>query len=60
MFQKTIAIYGSHDSSFTFIDNSGQLRIFEVERFTKQRYSSFSKRFDTQSTGINDSLGKTS
>jgi carbamoyltransferase len=56
MFQKTIAIYGSHDSSFTFIDNSGQLRIFEVERFTKQRYSSFSKRFDTQSTGINDQL----
>jgi carbamoyltransferase len=42
----TISIYGSHDSSVTFIDKSGKLRIYEYERFVKKRFAMFSSSFD--------------
>jgi len=51
----TIAIYGSHDASVTFVDKTGKLRIYEYERFTKKRYAMFSSMFDDRSgMGSND------
>lgn len=46
---KTIAIYGSHDSSISFIDKSGSLRVYEYERYVKKRFGMFSSSFDTRS-----------
>jgi len=34
-----LGINGGHDSSVTFIDKNGQVRIFEYERFVKIRYA---------------------
>lgn len=52
--EKTIALNGSHDCSFTFVDKAGELRIFEYERFTRKRYCAFSKAFDHVLYGSND------
>ncbi len=41
--KKVLAINGGHDSSFTFIDKNGDIRIFELERFCKKRYAAFHK-----------------
>jgi carbamoyltransferase len=40
-----LSIYGAHDSSATFIDEFGKLRIFEYERFVKVRYAAFTKQY---------------
>jgi carbamoyltransferase len=40
-----LSIYGAHDSSVTFIDKFGKLRIFEYERFVKVRYAVFTKQY---------------
>ena len=40
-----LSIYGAHDSSVTFIDEFGKLRIFEYERFVKVRYAAFTKQY---------------
>lgn len=34
--EETIAIYGSHDTSVTFIDNNNELRIYEYENNKNQ------------------------
>jgi carbamoyltransferase len=52
--EKTIALNGSHDCSFTFVDADGNLRIYEYERFTRKRYCAFSKAFDHVLYGSND------
>ena len=49
-----LALYGSHDSSVTFIDNDGRLRIIELERHAKKRYAAFSKHFEDRLFGISD------
>mgnify|MGYP003133657244 CR=1 FL=1 len=49
-----LALYGSHDSSATFIDNDGRLRIIELERHAKKRYAAFSKHFENRLFGISD------
>jgi len=46
--ETTIAIYGSHDASVTFIDYHGDLRIYEYERFANKRYAMFSSMFDNK------------
>jgi carbamoyltransferase len=50
----TFAVNGSHDCSFTFIDKSNNLRIYEYERFTKKRYSAFTKTQDHVLYGSDD------
>ena len=40
-----LSIYGAHDSSVTFIDKFGKIRIFEYERFVKVRYAAFTKKY---------------
>lgn len=40
-----LSIYGAHDSSVTFIDKSGKIRIFEYERFINVRYAAFTKKY---------------
>ena len=40
-----LSIYGAHDSSVTFIDKLGNIRIFEYERFVNLRYSAFSREY---------------
>ncbi len=45
----TLAIYGSHDASVTFIDKENKLRIYEFERYTKKRFAMFSSSFDSRS-----------
>lgn len=46
--ENTIAIYGSHDASITFIDKDKKLRVYEYERFTKKRFAMFSSNFDSR------------
>lgn len=41
--KKVLAVNGCHDSSFTFVDKNGDIRIFELERFCKIRYAAFKK-----------------
>jgi len=41
MNSKIIAIHLGHDCSITFVDKNDQLRIFELERFTKIRSASY-------------------
>lgn len=50
----TLALNGSHDCSFTFIDKKNKLRIYEYERFTKKRYCAFTKTQDHVLYGSND------
>lgn len=53
---KTLSIYGSHDSSITFIDKNNQLRVYEYERYVKKRFAMFSSRFDSRvGMGSNES-----
>ena len=40
-----LSIYGAHDSSVTFIDESGKIRVLEYERFVKVRYAAFTKKY---------------
>ena len=49
-----ISIYGGHDASVTFIDKNNRVRVIEVERFSKKRYSALSSFFDNRSFGITD------
>jgi len=42
----TLSIYGSHDSSVTFLDDESYC-ILEYERFVKKRYAAFSSNFET-------------
>lgn len=51
---KTIAIYGSHDASVTFVDKNKKLRVYEYERYVKKRYAMYSSRFDSR-----DGMGST-
>jgi carbamoyltransferase len=44
----TLSIYGSHDSSVTFIDNEGGYCVLEYERFVKKRYAAFSNNFKAE------------
>lgn len=41
MNDKIIAMHGGHDCSITFIDKDNQIRIFEYERFCKERFAMF-------------------
>jgi len=41
MNNKIIAMHGGHDCSITFIDKDDQIRVFEYERFCKERFSMF-------------------
>tara|TARA_R110000851_G_scaffold48370_4_gene117002 strand:- start:8760 stop:10343 length:1584 start_codon:yes stop_codon:yes gene_type:complete len=41
-----LSIYGSHDSSVTFIGKDGKIRVLEYERFVKQRYAAFTSNFE--------------
>lgn len=41
MNSKIISIHGLHDCSVTFVDKNDDLRIFDLERFSKIRYQSF-------------------
>lgn len=43
---KVLSIYGSHDAAISFIDKTGELRVYEYERFVKKRYAMFSSQFD--------------
>jgi predicted NodU family carbamoyl transferase len=52
--KKVLAINGCHDSSFTFIDKNGDIRIFELERFCKKRYAAFKKQAELD--GANHSI----
>ena len=38
-----ISLYGSHDSSATFVDKEGSLRVLEYERLANIRYAAFAK-----------------
>ena len=38
-----LSLYGSHDSSATFVDKEGSLRVLEYERIAEQRYAAFNK-----------------
>ncbi len=52
---KTLSLYGSHDSSVTFIDKNGILRVYEYERYVKKRFAMFSSQFDSRGgMGSND------
>ena len=44
-----LTIHGSHDCSVSFIDKNDKLRIFELERFSRQRYCSFVDSFSSLS-----------
>tara|TARA_R110002153_G_scaffold220461_1_gene372928 strand:+ start:2466 stop:4031 length:1566 start_codon:yes stop_codon:yes gene_type:complete len=46
--KNTLSIYGSHDASVTFIDNTGKIRVLEYERFVKQRYAAFTKKMENR------------
>lgn len=46
-----LCIWGFHDSSATFVDKNDNLRVFELERVTKNRYSMFSSIFDSPLNG---------
>jgi carbamoyltransferase len=52
--KKVLAVNGCHDSSFTFIDKNGDIRIFELERFCKKRYAAFKKQAELD--GANHSI----
>ncbi len=41
MNDKIIAMHGGHDCSITFIDKENRIRIFEYERFCKERFAMF-------------------
>jgi carbamoyltransferase len=43
MNSKILAIHGGHDCSVTCVDKNNQLRIFQLERFTKIKHCSFKK-----------------
>ena len=38
-----LSLYGSHDSSATFVDKEGSLRVLEYERLADIRYAAFNK-----------------
>jgi len=38
-----LSLYGSHDSSATFLDKNCELMVLEYERIAKQRYAAFNK-----------------
>lgn len=38
-----LSLYGSHDSSATFLDKNRELVVLEYERIAKQRYAAFNK-----------------
>ena len=38
-----LSLYGSHDSSATFVDKGGSLRVLEYERLADIRYAAFNK-----------------
>ena len=38
-----VSFYGSHDSSATFVDKEGSLRVLESERLANIRYAAFAK-----------------
>ena len=38
-----VSFYGSHDSSATFVDKEGSLRVLEYERLANIRYAAFAK-----------------
>lgn len=42
----SISIYGSHDSSVSVIFNNKDVKIFELERFTKNRYAAICKSLE--------------
>lgn len=41
-----ISIYGAHDASVCFKDKNKNIRIFELERFIKQRYAALTNIYD--------------
>jgi len=41
MNSKIFAIHGGHDCSATFVDKNNQVRIFQLERFTKIKHDNF-------------------
>ena len=47
-----ISFYGSHDSSATFVDKEGSLRVLEYERLANIRYAAFNKLAES-----NDQVG---
>lgn len=53
-----LSFYASHDSSATFIDKNGDLRVLELERFANIRYAMFSSEHEHWSIGVNNSIRK--
>lgn len=51
-----MAINGCHDSSVTFVDKKGNIRVYELERFTGIRYCAFKKANEATSIGISDEI----
>ena len=47
-----VSFYGSHDSSATFVDKEGSLRVLEYERLANIRYAAFNKLAES-----NDQVG---
>lgn len=60
MNDKIIAMHGGHDCSITFIDKDNQIRIFEYERFCKERFAMFTFNRDDylESNNENDRKNK--
>lgn len=52
--KNTISFYAGHDSSATFVDKTGRIRVLEVERLVKNRYADFSSATTTRSYSISD------
>ena len=52
--KNSLAIYGGHDASVTFVDKQDRVRVIEVERYVKQRYAALSSFHDHRSFGIGD------
>ena len=56
MTNSVLSLYGSHDASATFVDKNGDLRIFELERFSNIRYAMYSSEFDSWSLGVGEKI----
>lgn len=53
-----LSFYASHDSSATFVDKKGNLRVLELERFANIRYAMFGSEHQHWTIGINDQTRK--
>jgi carbamoyltransferase len=49
-----LSLYGSHDSSATFVDVDGNLRVLEYERLANKRYAAFNKGAESFDVGTDD------